>query len=191
MSQSPQLRNSREDKSTFHNEQNRQNLYFPEKQIIYQVVMREEIENPLKKEIDFLKQKIIKLTRENEDLNIQNQQLLDQLIERQKFIETNKQKFIDMENSKQQLKYELEKSDKIFKQVGTKLEFDKLRALLNQKDDEIRRLKEKYQELEEQTLLVLQEKLVVLSNEKEYWKKKYCELSQFKNRQSSPIQKFY
>ena len=32
--------------------------------------MREEIENPLKKEIDFLKQKIIKLTRENEDLNI-------------------------------------------------------------------------------------------------------------------------
>ncbi|CAD8079938.1 unnamed protein product [Paramecium sonneborni] len=169
--------------------------------IFIQVIKREEIEIPFVNEIDMLKNKINKVQQENDKLYEKIHQLTEQLQERQNFIDTYKQKFIDLQNSKEILISELEKlnqqkypinnftqptqtkfmfqqiqpADKTNNNIFMEIEIDKLRIALSNKEEEIKRLQEKYQLLENQGLAMLEEKIKTLINEKEFWKQKFEE----------------
>ncbi|CAD8090959.1 unnamed protein product [Paramecium sonneborni] len=169
--------------------------------IFIQVITREEIEIPFLNEIDMLKNKISKVQEENDKLYEKIHYLTEQLQERQNFIDTYKQKFIDLQNSKEILLSELEKlnqqkypinnsvqpiqtkfvfqqsqySDRSNNNLNMEIEIDKLRIALSNKEEEIRRLQEKYQQLENQGLAMLEEKIRALINEKEFWKQKFEE----------------
>ncbi|CAD8158462.1 unnamed protein product [Paramecium pentaurelia] len=173
----------------------------PVQPIFIQVITREEIETPFINEIEMLKNKIIKIQQENDKLYEKIHQLTEQLQDRQNFIDTYKQKFIDLQNSKDILLSELEKlnsqkypiinyttpvqpkymfqqnqpSDRTNNNLNLEIEIDKLRIALSNKEEEIRRLQEKYQQLENQGLAVLEEKIRTLINEKEFWKQKFEE----------------
>lgn len=73
------------------------------------MVTKEDIERPLLREIEGLKNRAKQLQEENDSLYLRLQSLGEQNKEKQNYIDTYKQRYLDMEQSKNILVSELER----------------------------------------------------------------------------------